>query len=61
MNFISPNTTSLIQPLNKGAIANLKAYDLGQMSVHAVNAMERDANLRVQNFFRRTVIYIILF
>jgi len=50
VNFISPNTTSLIQPLNKGAMANLKAYDLGQTSVHAVNAMERDANLRVQDF-----------
>jgi hypothetical protein len=57
VNFISPNTTWLMQPPNKRAIANLKAYDLGQTSLHAVNAMDRDANLRVQG----TVIYIMLF
>lgn len=50
VNFISPITTWHIQPTYKGAIANLKAYDLGQTSVHAVNAMDRDANLRVQGF-----------
>jgi len=48
VSFISPNTTSHIQPPYKGAIANLKAYDLGQTSVHAVNAVDSDANLRVQ-------------
>jgi len=57
VNFISPNTTLLIQPPNKRAIANMKAYDVGQTSLHAVNAMDRDASLRVKG----TVIYIMLF
>jgi hypothetical protein len=36
---IPPNTTSLVQPMDKGMTANIKAYCLRKISAHALEVI----------------------
>uniref|UniRef100_A0A8C0GDB3 DDE-1 domain-containing protein n=1 Tax=Chelonoidis abingdonii TaxID=106734 RepID=A0A8C0GDB3_CHEAB len=41
--FLPPNTTSILQPMDQGAIANFKAYYLRRIFAEAVKATDRES------------------
>ena len=50
--YLPPNTTSLLQPMDQGVIASFKAYYLRRTIAQAVRAVERDESLTLTAFWK---------
>jgi hypothetical protein len=55
--FVQPNTISLNQPMDKAVIGKFIPYYLRTSFAHAVEAMERDGNLKAQVFWKKFNLY----
>ncbi|XP_066956269.1 tigger transposable element-derived protein 1-like [Macrobrachium rosenbergii] len=50
--YLPPNTTSLIQPMDQGIVANFKAYYLGRTIRSALRAVEGNKELTLKEFWK---------
>lgn len=50
--FLPPNTTSLIQQMDQGVIAALKAHDLARTFAQVVAATEEDTEQTLMRFWK---------
>ena len=55
--YLPPNTTSLIQPMDQGAIATFKAYYLRTTFAQAIAATDSNPELPLQQFWKEYDIY----
>jgi hypothetical protein len=55
--FLPPNTTSIIQPMDHGVIANFEAYYVRRTCVQAVEAIDRGTDKTLRDFWKSYNIY----
>jgi hypothetical protein len=58
--FLPPDTTSLIQPMNQGVMANFKAYYLRLIIAEALAATNRDTDMTLRDFRKSYSIYEVI-
>ena len=56
--YLPPNTTSLLQPMDQGVIANFKQYYIRRTYRQALNAVEEDPNMTLSGFWKSFNIYM---
>lgn len=55
--FLPPDTTSLIQPMDQGVVAAIKAYYLRRTFAQAIAAIEEDTKTTLMQFWKNYSIY----
>ena len=56
--YLPPNTTSLLQPMDQGVIANFKKYYIRRTYRQALKAVEEDPNMTLSGFWKSFNIYM---
>jgi hypothetical protein len=51
--FMPPNTTTLIQPMDQGAISTFKAHYLRTTFAQAIEAVDSDVDLSLRDFWKQ--------
>jgi hypothetical protein len=55
--YLPPTTTSLLQPMDQGAISNFKAYYLRRTIVQAIDALDSNPEPTLREFWQKCNIY----
>ena len=58
--YLPPNTTSFLQPIDQGVIANFKKYYIRRTYRQALKAMENDTNTTLSDFWKSFNIYMFI-
>ena len=53
--YLPPNTTSLLQPMDQGVIANFKKYYIRRTYRQALKAVEEDPNMTLSGFWKSLI------
>ena len=56
--YLPPNTTSLLQPMDQGVIANFKKYYIRRTYRQVLKAVEEDPNMTLSGFWKSFNIYM---